>query len=84
MYPMAQWNCLHGQRSVLVDYLLLVRINGMEDDLEVETSAEGLEFKVQKFLVLAWGIDVEWGGTAIKTECAYHSNQTENVITVKM
>ena len=84
MHPMAQWNCFHGQGSVFIDYLLLGSINGMEDNLKIETTAEGLEFKVQKFLVLAWGIDVEWGSTAVKTECAYHSNQTENMITVKM
>ena len=84
MHPMAQWNCFHGQGSVLIDYLLLVRVNGMEDDLKIESSAEGLEFKVQKFLVLAWGIDVEWGSTTVKTECAYHSHQAKYVITMKM
>jgi hypothetical protein len=81
---MTQRDCFHGQGSVFIDYLLLVRVNGMEDDLEIESAAEGLELKVQKFLVLAWGIDVEWGRTAVKTECAYHSNQTENMVTVKM
>ena len=84
MHPMAQWDCFHGQGSVLIDYLLLVRVNGMEDDLEVESAAECLDFKVQQFLILARSIDVEWGGATIQTECAYHSYQTKHVVAVKM
>ena len=84
MHSMTERYAFHGERAVFIDDLLFVRVNGMEDDLEVETSAEGLEFKVQKFLVFAGSIYVEWGSTAVKSERAYHSHQTENVISVKM
>ena len=84
MHSVTKRYAFHGQRAVFIDYLLLVRVNGMEDDLEVETSAESLEFKVQKFLIFAGGIYVEWGSTAVKSERAYHPHQTENVISVKM
>ena len=84
MHSMTKRYAFHGERAVFIDDLLFVCINGMEDNLKIETTAEGLELKVQKFLVLAWGIDVEWGSTTVKSERAYHSHQTENMISVKM
>ena len=84
MHSMTERYAFHGERAVFIDDLLFVRVNGMEDDLEVESATEGLYFKVQKFLILARGIDVEWGGATIQTECAYHSYQTKHVVAVKM
>ena len=84
MHSMTERYAFHGERAVFIDYLLCVRVNGMEDDLEVESATECLDFKVQKFLILARGIDVEWGGATIQTESAYHSYQTKHVIAVKV
>ena len=62
---MTERYAFHGERAVFIDYLLFVRVNGMEDYLEVESATECLDFKVQKFLILPRSIDVEWGSTAI-------------------
>ena len=84
MHSMTERYAFHGERAVFIDDLLFVRVNGMEDDLEVESATEGLDFKVQQFLILARSIDVEWGGATIQAECTYHSYQTKHVVAVKM
>ena len=84
MHSMTKRYAFHGKRAVFIYYLLLGRVNGMEDNLKVESATEGLEFKFQKFFILARSIYVEWGSTAVKTECAYHSHQAKYVIAMKM
>ena len=84
MHSMTERYAFHGERAVFIDNLLLVSVNGMEDDLEVESATECLDFKVQEFLVFARGIDVEWGGATIQAKSAYHSYQTKHVVAVKM
>ena len=56
----------------------------MEDDLEVESAAEGLELEVEELFVFAWGIDMEWGSAAVETECAYHAYESEHMISMQM
>ncbi len=73
MHPMTKRYAFHGERTVFVNHLLFVCVNGMEDNLIAKSATEGLDFKVQELLVFARGIDVEWGGAAIQAECAYHS-----------
>ena len=84
MHSMTKRYAFYGKRAVFIYYLLLSRVNGMEDNLKVESATEGFEFKVQKFLIFAGSIYVEWGSTTVKSERAYHSHQTENMISVKM
>ena len=84
MHSMTKRYAFHGERAVFIDDLLFVCVNGMEDNLKVESTTESLELKVQEFFVLSRSIDVEWGSTAIQTECAYHSYQTKHMIAVKM
>ena len=84
MHSMTKRYAFHGKRAVFIYYLQLGRVNGMEDNLKVESATEGLEFKFQKFFILARNIYVEWGSTTVKSERAYHSHQAKYVITMKM
>ena len=84
MHSMAKRYAFNGERTVFVDYLLLVRVNSMEDNLKAESATESLEFKVQELLVLSRSIDVEWGSTAVQPKGAYHSHQAEHVVAVEM
>ena len=55
MHSMTKRYAFHGERTVFVDYLLFVCINGMEDNLIAKSATEGLDFNANPTIFIGGG-----------------------------